>query len=123
MTYKTYNVHCVGCGIFTSTIQHGEEFNHTCSCGSVIFFIEELGNKGLIPPVDFMLLMSGRLLQLPHIDQFLGSSLHVSPIKRQIIHELRKRECIWSHECENCHQEMIDKKIKELEMEESSKCE
>ena len=119
----TYIVHCVGCGIFTAGIYSREEFRHTCSCGSVIFVIKGLGNKGLIPPIDFILLMSGRLLQLPHIDQFLGSSLHTNPRKRQIISELRKRGCIWSTECENCHQKIISEKIKELEMEESSQCE
>lgn len=113
-------IYCLGCDKFVIALEKGDEFGHTCSCGSTMFYAKGMFSakeNGLIPPIVFLELMAGNLPFRPHIDQFLGSALHVSPLKEQIVQVLRKQGCIWSHECENCSQKVLSEKVDEIERE------
>lgn len=110
-----YNVYCVGCGQFIATLQTGDSFGYVCPCGATIFHTD---TNELIPPLNFVRLMAGVLEYIPHIDRYVGSSMHRSPLKEQIIHNLRERGCTWSHECEECWPRILAEKAHELEMKE-----
>ena len=93
MSYK-----CIGCDGNISWDGKGL-FSYTCPCGSHAFYNEE--TKHLSLPFSFV-----RGLQLkaplPHLNYLVGESNHTSPIKEQLIKELREKGSIWMEECEQC---------------------
>lgn len=87
-------------------------FSYTCPCGATIFYDEETEHL-------FFPLLLARSLQLgsslPHLNDLVGGSNNTSPIKEQLVKELREKGFIWIEECEQCRKDGTLKSRQEWE--------
>lgn len=96
MSYK-----CIGCDSKIRWDGTGA-FSYTCPCGATIFYNEE--NGSLAPTFSFVRnLQIG--ISLPHLNDLVGESTYSSPIKEELIEELRRKGYIWMEECEQCQKD------------------
>lgn len=80
-------------------------FAYTCPCGATIFYDEK---KGICPPASLVLgLYEHR--ELPHIDYYLGKSNFWSKEKQEMCDFLRGKGAIWSWECDQCKERVIER--------------
>lgn len=99
---------CLGCDRAIAWDGRGI-FCYTCPCGATIFYDEE---KGLAPPASLVIALH-ESRELPHIDYYLGKSNHWSKLKQEMYEFLRSKGAIWSWECEQCKQRVIQRAIME----------
>ena len=102
-------MNCLGCGIDTGWIK-GTVMAYTCYCGATVF--HEEGH--LVLPVSFYrCLIEGHAF--PHIDYYVGKSARTSPEKESFIVLLKGYGAVWSWECPECRQGVLERSKMEVE--------
>jgi len=101
---------CLGCGLNVDWIKGWGIVAYTCPCGSRIFYDE--GHLAI--PASFIIrLVEGE--PLPHIDYYVGKSAHWSQEKEDFIDMLKGFGAIWSWECPECRERVLQRTRMELE--------
>lgn len=100
---------CLGCGAPINW--DGKSlFAYTCPCGATILYDETTGYH---PPASLIIGLHEKR-ELPHIDYYLGKSSHTSLEKEGAYKFLREKGCIWSWECDQCRERVIDRTVMEI---------
>lgn len=89
---------CVGCDAHIPWEGEGL-FSYTCKCGATVFQDEENGKIAL--PASLIRNLSLNIAT-PHLGDIVGHSDYASPLKEQLICDLRSKRFIWMGECEAC---------------------
>ncbi|MBA7688486.1 hypothetical protein ES703_96968 [subsurface metagenome] len=97
-------MNCLGCGIDLEWLKGFGTVCFTCPCGSTIF-VDDRGHA-LIPISLMRCLAEDR--NIPHIDYYVGKSAHVSPEKESFIAMIKGLGAIWSWECPECRQKVLE---------------
>lgn len=103
---------CIGCDRYIGWEGKGL-FSYTCPCGATILYDDETGKLAF--PASMMLNLA-KGISLPHLDDLVGESDFTSPLKEQLIEELRQKGFIWMRECEQCQKDgTLERKLKREE--------
>ena len=99
---------CLGCGRDIAWDGVGT-FSYTCTCGARVFY--ETETRKLALPASFIL-NAAVGPRLPHLNGLVGESDYTSPVKEQLIKDLRAKGYIWMEECGQCKKDgTLQKKL------------
>lgn len=86
-------------------------FAYTCPCGATVLATET--HQAVLPASLAMAVKTRR--ELPHVDDYLGISNHVSTEKQVVYEMLRRLGSVWSWECDECRGRLLALRKEQLE--------
>jgi len=95
---------CVGCDHDIGWDGEGT-FCYTCPCGASVLYEVSGGKLGkIVFPASLNLQLKTGVV-VKHLDQYIGTSNHTSPVKEHLIAALRKKGFMWMSECGQCQED------------------